>query len=104
MGFLLQVRLTKKEECVETRVLAAETLAYMIEVSEELQRIAAISNHLVPTMASFLRWEPELSCMTGFVFPLVGFEPVEGIWGANSWCTGDPQLLLIFCYITMPSA
>ena len=68
MGFLLQVRLTKKEECVETRVLAAETLAYMIEVSEELQRIAAISNHLVPTMASFLRWEPELSCMSGFVF------------------------------------
>ena len=39
--------------------MAAETLAYMIEVSEELQRIAAISNHLVPTMASFLWWEPE---------------------------------------------
>jgi hypothetical protein len=39
--------------------MAAETLAYMIEVSEELQRIAAISNHLVPTMASFLWWEPD---------------------------------------------
>jgi hypothetical protein len=50
--------LTKKEELVDTRILAAETLAYMIEVSEELQRIAAISNHLVPTMASFLWWEP----------------------------------------------
>jgi hypothetical protein len=39
--------------------MSAETLAYMIEVSEELQRIAAISNHLVPTMASFLWWEPD---------------------------------------------
>ena len=58
---MLQVRLTKKEELVETRVMAAETLAYMIEVSEELQRIAAISNHLVPTMASFLWWEPDTS-------------------------------------------
>jgi armadillo repeat-containing protein 8 len=57
--------LTKKEESVDTRVLAAETLAYMIEVSEELQRIAAISNHLVPTMASFLRWDPDLSCTSG---------------------------------------
>ncbi len=58
---MFQVRLTKKEELVETRVMAAETLAYMIEVSEELQRIAAISNHLVPTMASFLWWEPDTS-------------------------------------------
>ena len=49
---------------VETRVMAAETLAYMIEISEELQRIAAISNHLVPTMASFLWWEPDTSATT----------------------------------------
>jgi hypothetical protein len=61
MKTMIQVRLTKKEELVETRVMAAETLAYMIEVSEELQRIAAISNHLVPTMASFLWWEPDTS-------------------------------------------
>ena len=44
--------------------MAAETLAYMIEISEELQRIAAISNHLVPTMASFLWWEPDTSATT----------------------------------------
>lgn len=52
-------RLTQKHECVETRILAAETLAFMIELSAELQRIAAISNHLIPTIASFLWWEPD---------------------------------------------
>ena len=31
------VRLTKEEEDVETRVLAAETLAFLIELSPELQ-------------------------------------------------------------------
>ena len=65
------------------RVLAADTLAYLIEVymashieiiasifvqsefklfvqvSADLQRVAAISNHLISTMASYLRWEPE---------------------------------------------
>ncbi|QQP54970.1 Uncharacterized protein FKW44_007980, partial [Caligus rogercresseyi] len=35
-----------KEERIENRILAAETLAYVVEVSAELQRIAAISNHL----------------------------------------------------------
>ena len=55
---ILSIRLTQKHECVETRILAAETLAFMIELSAELQRIAAISNHLIPTIASFLWWEP----------------------------------------------
>ena len=58
------VRLTQKQECVETRILAAETLAFMIELSAELQRIAAISNHLIPTIASFLWWEPDQSSMS----------------------------------------
>jgi len=53
------VRSCKKEETVETRILAADTLAYLIEVSADLQRVAAISNHLISTMASYLRWEPE---------------------------------------------
>jgi len=53
------VRSCKKEEAAETRIVAADTLAYLIEVSAELQRVAAISNHLIATMASFLRWEPE---------------------------------------------
>merc|ERR1719412_3440937 len=58
------VRLTQKHECVETRILAAETLAFMIELSAELQRIAAISNHLIPTIASFLWWEPDQHSMS----------------------------------------
>lgn len=53
------VRSCKKEEAVDTRILAADTLAYLIEVSADLQRVAAISNHLISTMASYLRWEPE---------------------------------------------
>jgi len=53
------VRSCKKEETLETRVTAADTLAHLIEVSADLQRVAAISNHLITTMASFLRWEPE---------------------------------------------
>ena len=48
--------MTKKEESVEHRILAAETLAYLIEVSAHLQRVAAISNHLISSMASFLSW------------------------------------------------
>lgn len=52
------VRLTKEENTPETRILAADTLAYLIETSAELQRVAAISNHLIITVASFLWWDP----------------------------------------------
>ena len=41
------VRLTRKEESLEVRILAAETLSYLIEESASLQKIAAISNHLI---------------------------------------------------------
>jgi len=53
------IRVTKKEETVDNRILAAETLGYLIEVNADLQRNAAISNHLILTVAGFLRWEPE---------------------------------------------
>ena len=49
--------MTKKEESVENRIVAAETLAYLIATSASLQRIAAISNHLIPSMASFLNFD-----------------------------------------------
>ncbi|XP_071447494.1 armadillo repeat-containing protein 8-like [Hetaerina americana] len=49
------VRLCKKDRPPGERVLAAETLAYLTEVDTELQRLASISNHLVPTLAEFLR-------------------------------------------------
>ena len=35
-----------------------------MQVSADLQRVAAISNHLISTMASFLRWEPEPQVMS----------------------------------------
>jgi len=57
----LQVRLCKKDRPCEERVTAAETLAYLTEVDTELQRLASISNHLVPTLAELLRYEPEPS-------------------------------------------
>ena len=41
---------------MDTRILAADTLAYLIETSPALQRVAAISNHLIVSMASFLTW------------------------------------------------
>lgn len=53
------VRMCKKEESVENRILAAETLAYLIEVNVELQRTAAISNNLITTVSTFLKWSPE---------------------------------------------
>lgn len=40
---------------------AAETLAYLTEVDTELQRLASISNHLVPTLAELLHYQPEPS-------------------------------------------
>ena len=52
------VRLTKKEHSPEIRILSADTLAFLIETSPDLQRVAAISNHLIPTVASFLWWDP----------------------------------------------
>lgn len=51
--------MTKKTESVETRIEGAETLTFLIETSSELQAIAAISNHLIPSMTSFLTWDVE---------------------------------------------
>lgn len=53
------VRLCKKDQSCSERVTAAETLAYLTEVDTELQRLASISNHLVPTLAELLRYHPE---------------------------------------------
>ena len=58
------VRLTKKDYSPETRILAADTLAFLIETSPDLQRMASISNHLIPTIASFLWWDPTSDNLT----------------------------------------
>ena len=59
------VRMCKKEETTNNRIVAAETLAYLIEVNADLQRMAAISNHLISTMSSFLRYDPDCRTVPG---------------------------------------
>jgi len=53
------VCLCKKDRPHEERIIAAETLAYLTEVDTELQRLASISNHLIPTLAELLHYQPE---------------------------------------------
>jgi hypothetical protein len=55
------VRLCSKDNDNETRIMAAETLAYLIEVDKDLQLIASISNRLIPTLAEYLKCQPILS-------------------------------------------
>ncbi|XP_039279175.1 armadillo repeat-containing protein 8 [Nilaparvata lugens] len=53
------VVLCKKDRPCSERIVAAETLAYLTEVDTELQRLASISNHLIPTLADLLHYQPE---------------------------------------------
>lgn len=55
------VRLCHRDRPPRERVAAAETLAYLTEVDTDLQRLASISNHLIPTLAEFLRPHPQVS-------------------------------------------
>ncbi|GIY93437.1 armadillo repeat-containing protein 8 [Caerostris extrusa] len=50
------VRMCQKDIVPADRVEGAETLAYLIEVDTELQRIASISDHLIPTLSDFLKY------------------------------------------------
>ncbi|XP_012165331.1 armadillo repeat-containing protein 8 isoform X3 [Bombus terrestris] len=52
------VRLCHRDHPPRERVAAAETLAFLTEVNTELQRLASISNHLIPTLAELLRCHP----------------------------------------------
>lgn len=49
------IRLCHKDRPAKERVSAAETLAYLTEVDTDLQRLASISNHLIPTLADLLK-------------------------------------------------
>lgn len=49
------VRMCSKDHDIETRVAAAETLSYLIEIDKELQATAAISNRLIPTLADYIK-------------------------------------------------
>ena len=49
------VRMCRKESRTMEKVMGAETLAYLIEVDTELQRIASISDHLIQKLSLFLK-------------------------------------------------
>lgn len=58
------VRLCHRDRPPRERVAAAETLAYLTEVDTDLQRLASISNHLIPTLAELLRPHPQVQDAT----------------------------------------
>jgi hypothetical protein len=55
------IRLCHKDRPARERVAAAETLAYLTEVDTDLQRLASISNHLIPTLAELLKPNSQVS-------------------------------------------
>ncbi|XP_023223583.1 armadillo repeat-containing protein 8-like [Centruroides sculpturatus] len=59
------VRMCKKDQSPEERVEGAETLAYLTEVDTELQRVASISDHLIPTLAELLKYQPPSAGIVG---------------------------------------
>lgn len=59
------VRMCAKENDQETRIAAAETLSYLIEVDKELQAVAAISNRLIPTLADYIKNPSILKPLSG---------------------------------------
>ncbi|KAJ8320774.1 hypothetical protein KUTeg_002361 [Tegillarca granosa] len=50
------IRMCKKDRTLEENVEGAETLAYLIEDDAELQKVAAISDHIIRTLAEYLRY------------------------------------------------
>ena len=48
------VRLVQKEHDLNVRIEAANVLAYLTEIDIELQRIAAISNHLIASTSDLV--------------------------------------------------
>lgn len=55
------VRLCHRDRPARERIAAAETLAYLTEVDTDLQRLASISNHLIPTLAELLKPHPQVN-------------------------------------------
>ncbi|CAI9718568.1 armadillo repeat-containing 8-like isoform X7 [Octopus vulgaris] len=50
------IRMCKKDRTLEENVEGAETLAYLIEVNSELQKVASISDHLIRTLSDYLKY------------------------------------------------
>ena len=45
-----------KDRTLEENVEGAEALAYLIETDADLQRIAAISDHIIRTLGDYLKY------------------------------------------------
>lgn len=50
------IRMCKKDRTLEENVEGAETLAYLIEEDANLQILASISDHIIKTLADYLRY------------------------------------------------
>lgn len=50
------IRMCKKDRTLEENVEGAETLAYLIEEDPDLQAMASISDHIIKTLAEYLRY------------------------------------------------
>ncbi|KAL5006183.1 hypothetical protein ScPMuIL_017341 [Solemya velum] len=50
------VRMCKKDRTLEENVEGAEMLAYLTEVDAELQKVASISDHIIKTLAEYLKY------------------------------------------------
>ncbi|XP_061419480.1 armadillo repeat-containing protein 8 [Lethenteron reissneri] len=58
------VRMCNKERLLEERVEGAETLAYLIEMDIELQRLASITDQLITMLADYFKYPTPVSPIT----------------------------------------
>ncbi|XP_052236023.1 armadillo repeat-containing protein 8-like [Dreissena polymorpha] len=50
------IRMCSRDRTLEENVEGAETLAYLLEQDGELQRVAAVSDHIIKTLAEYLKY------------------------------------------------
>ena len=50
------VRMCSKDRTLEENVDGAETLAYLLETDAMLQSIASVSDHIIKTLAEYLKY------------------------------------------------
>ena len=77
-----QVRMCRCDREVWERVEAANTLAYLTEVSTDLQRTAAMTDHLIHTMNDYLKYttQPNASVPQGIsISPIVSITRLSRI-------------------------
>lgn len=58
------VRMCSKERLLEERVEGAETLAYLLEPSLQLQRLAGSTDHLVAMLSDYFKYPSSVAAIT----------------------------------------